>query len=126
MGSALRGASAVLVIVTTQFLRSKHCLEELRGACDELQRQSQRAQQGRQSPAILQLIPIFYHDQDPGIGFGVDSLQRSRVQELLLEHHAAASTTDRAHWLSDLMSLAKRTGIRHDSTARCVASHRRT
>ena len=118
MESALRGASIVLVVVTKQFLRSKYCLQELHWACEEMQRQSQQAQHDEQSVRALKLIPIFYHDQDPAIGFGVDSLQRSGLHKLLRQHHAAATTADREQWLDALIALAKRTGIRQDSTGR--------
>jgi hypothetical protein len=114
MQTALRGASVVLVIVTADFLRSKYCLEELHWACDELQRRSQ------QPAGTLTIIPVFYHDQDPIVGFGVDSLKRDALHKLLREHHAAASTAERAQWLDALMVLAKRSGIRQDSTGRCA------
>jgi hypothetical protein len=120
MESALRAASVVLVIVTTDFLRSKHCLEELHWACDQMQRQSQQAQQGQQSAGALVLVPIFYHDQDPTIGLGVDSFQRGTIRKLLQQHHAAASTAQRTRWLDALMLLPKRAGIRQDSTRKCV------
>ena len=110
MEHALRGASAVLVIMTRDFLRSKYCLEELRWACDQMQR-------GRQP---LSIIPIFYHDQDPRVGFGVNAFERSALTELLRQQHAAASDRQRTQWLEALLLLAKRTGIRQDSTGRCV------
>jgi hypothetical protein len=120
MDSALRGASVVLVVVTTDFLCSKYCLGELLWACDETQRRSQLEQQGQQSAAALTLVPIFYHDQDPIVGFGVDSFQKKPLQRLLRQHHAAASKADHARWLDALLFLAKRTGIRQDSTGRCA------
>ena len=119
--SALRGASVVLVVVTTDFIRSKNCLEELHWACDEMQRRSWQAQQGQQSAKALALVPIFYHDQDLKVGFGVDhdSFQRGPLQKLLRQHHAGASPADTARWLEALMVLRKRTGIRQDSTPKC-------
>ena len=112
MEHALRGASAVLVIMTRDFLRSKYCLEELQWACDEMQR-------GRQPARPLMIVPVFYHDQDAIIGFGVDCVERSALTELLCQHHAAASGKDRTQWLEALLSLAKWTGIRQDSVGRC-------
>ena len=120
MESALRCASAVLVIVTTNFLRSKFCLEELRWACDELQQWRQHAPQGQQRVAAPKIIPLFYHDQDPDTGFGVDNFERSKLQKLLRQHHAAVSKAARTQWLDALMALAEHTGIRQDSVKRCV------
>ena len=117
MQSALRGASTVLVIVTANFLCSKFCLKELHWACAEM-RTSQLAPQGKQPAGVLQLVPIFYHDQDELIGFGVDKFERSALQELLRQHHAAASDVDRRQWLDALMDLKLRTGIRQDTTGR--------
>ena len=119
MESALRGASVVLVVITTDFLRSRYCLEELHWACDEMQRRGSQAQQGQQPAEPLMLVPIFYHDQYPIVGFGIDSLQQGTLSKLLRQHHAAASAADRAQWLDALLGLAKRTGIRQNSTARC-------
>ena len=119
MESALRGASVVLVVVTTDFLRSKFCLEELYWACDEMQRRSSQAQQGQQPAGPYMLVPIFYHDLDPIIGYGVDSLQQNTLHQLLRQHHAVASAADRAQWLGALLSLQGQTGIRQDSTPRC-------
>ena len=119
MEAALRGASVVLFVVTTDFLRRKYCLEELLWACDEMQRRSQQAQQGQQPVGALKLIPIFYHDQDPVVGFGVDKFEKRLLQQLLQEDHAAASTADREQWLDALMRLDVRTGIRQDSTPKC-------
>ena len=121
MEIALRGASIVLVVVTRDFMRSKHCLDELHWACDEMQRRSQQVQQGQQPAVALMLVPVFYHDQDEIIGFGVDRFERKKLHDLLCKHHNAdsgCSTADRAQWLDALMILAKRTGIRQDSMAR--------
>ena len=120
MESALRGASVVLVVVTTDFLRSKFCLKELYWACDEMQQRSSQAQQGQQPARPYMLVPIFYHDQDPSVGFGVDSLQQNALHQLLRQHHAVASAADRAQWLDALLSLQGQTGIRQDSSARCA------
>ena len=109
MEQALRGASAVLVIMTRDFLRSSYCLEELQWACDETQR-------NRQSARPLAIVPIFYHEEDPGIGFGVDCLERNALTELLRQQHAAASEQARGLWLEALLLLSNLTGIRQDST----------
>ena len=116
METALRNASVVLVVVSVNFLRSKFCLEELQWACGELE---ERSLQGQQPCAAFMLVPIFYHDRDPAIGFGIDSFQRSTLQELLRCHHPAASKSQREQWLDALLVLAERTGIRQDSTGRC-------
>ena len=120
MESALRGANVVLVVVTTDFLRSKFCLEELHWACDEMQRRSSQTQQPQQRTSPFMLVPIFYHDQDPLIGFGVAELKQSTLPELLRRHHAAASTADHTQWLNALLSLEGQTGFRQDSVARCA------
>ena len=122
MESALRGASVVLVVVTTDFLRSKFCLEELYWACNEMQRRSSQAQQVQQPADPYMLVPIFYHDQDPIVGFGVDSLRAKTLNQLLRQHHAVASAADRAQWLDALLSLQGQTGVRQDSTARCAVN----
>jgi hypothetical protein len=119
MELALRGASVVLVVVTTNFVRSKFCLQELHWALDETQRRSQQAQQGWQPLGPLEVVPIFYHDQDPTVGFGVNSFKRSALQLMMDEHHAAASSAERAPWLDALMVLSERKGIRQDSVGRC-------
>ena len=121
MEAALRGASVVLFVVTKNFLRSKFCLQELQWACDHMQRQRQQAQQGQQDTGALTLVPIFYHDQDSAYGFGIDSFQRGKLDDLLREYHAAVSPAVRAPWLDALLILSKRTGIRQDSTGRCVS-----
>ncbi len=117
----MRGASVVLIVVTTDFLRSRYCLEELRWACDEVQQTGQQAQQRLQHSGALALVPIFYHDQDPIVGFGVDKLRQEVLHKILRQRHAAASVDERTHWIDALLLLAKQTGIRHDSTGRCEA-----
>ena len=121
MESALRGANVVIVVITTDFLRSKFCLEELQWACDELKQRSSQAHQGQQPAGPCMLVPIFYHDQDPIVGFGVDSLQQNTLHQLLRQHHAVASAADRAQWLDALLSLQGQAGIRQDSAARCAS-----
>ena len=106
--------------MTRNFLRSKHCLEELQWACDEMQQRGRQAQQGRGPAPALVLVPIFYHHLDPVVGFGVDRFKCGALTGLLDEQHAAASEKDRAQWLQALLLLAKRTGIRQDSTGRWV------
>ncbi len=115
----MRGASVVLVVITTDFLRSKTCLEELQCACVEMQRRNGQTQQGQQPADPFMLVPVFYQDQDPIIGFGVDSLQQGVLTKLLRRHHAAASTADRSQWVNALLSLKQRTGVRQNSAARC-------
>ena len=119
MEAALRGANVVLVIITTDFLRSQYCLEELHWACEEMQRRSSQTQQGQQPAEPFMLVPVFYHDLDPIIGYGVDSLQQNTLTKLLRQHHTAASPAGHAQWINALLSLKERTGIRQDSTARC-------
>ena len=121
MEAALRGANVVIVIVTADFLRGRYCLEELQWACDEAQRRRRHPQPGQEPAGPFPLIPIFYHDQDHIIGLGVDSMQRNTLQKLLRQHHAAASAANRAAWLDALLVLAKKTGLRQDSTGRCGA-----
>ena len=118
MEAALRGASVVLVVVTTDFLCSRFCLEELQWACDEMQPSSQQAQHGQRTAGAPALVPIFYHDQDPSIGFGVDNLRRETLHKILRQRHAAASVDERTHWVEALLLLAMQTGIRQDSTGR--------
>ena len=118
--AALRGASVVLVVVTTDFIRSKYCLDELHWAYDEMRRRRSQAQQGQQPLGALVLLPIFYHDQDSVVGFGVDSFQRNTLSRLLRRHHAVASTADRVRWLDALLGLAQQTGIRQDAVGRCA------
>ncbi len=116
----MRGASVVLVVVTTDFLRSKFCLEELHWACDEMQRRGNQTQQGQKQADPFMLVPVFYQDQDPLIGFGVDKLQMDSLTKLLRQRHAAASAAHRAQWLDALLVLKQRTGVRQDSTVRCA------
>ena len=116
--SALRAASVVLIVITTDFLRSKYCLEELHWTCDEMQRRNSRAQQPQQRASPFMLVPIFYHDQDPIVGFGVDRFKQRTLTNLLHQHHAAASRTERAQWLDALLGLAKTTGIRQNTIGR--------
>ena len=125
METALRGASVVLVVITTDFLRSKFCLQELCWACDELQRRSRHPSFGQSSAVDYVLVPVFYHDQDAAMGFGIDGFDRSKLQPLLLLNHATASADERAQWLDALMTLKLRTGIRQDSNGRCSLLLRR-
>ncbi len=120
MASALRGASVVLFVVTKNVLCSKYCREELHWACEEMQRRSRQAQQGQEPAGSLTLVPVFYHAQDPIVGFGVDTFQSSELDALLREHHAAASPAKRIQWLAALMIVSKRTGIRQHSVGSCA------
>ena len=117
--SALRGAKVVLVIVTANLLRSKHCLQQLHWACDEQQRRRKQMQDGQHHTGAFSLLPVFYHDMDPAIGVGVNSYRASTLHEQLGKHHATASTAERALWLEALLHLPQLVGIRQDLTDRC-------
>ncbi len=117
VGSALRSASVVLVIVTADFVRSTGCLEQLRQTYDQIERRRQQDEQGQQSVRDLTLVPLFCCGPAPAAGSSI--LDMSAINDLLCQRYAMASEAERTQWLDDLTDLAQQPGIRQSSTERC-------
>lgn len=122
MESALRTASVVLVIVTRDFIRSRYCLEELNWAFEGQQRQAQPQHSSVGTSRAPIVAPLFYHDQDRAMGFGVDAFHETALRSLLWQRHWWTSTSiERTRWLRSLLLLKEQAGIRQDSAPRYAA-----
>jgi hypothetical protein len=117
MESALRTASVVLLVITRDFMRSRYCMEELGWACDELKRQSQPQQRPPGAALPLIIAPIFYHEQDPVVGFGVDAFSEAAIRRQW-QHLSTATNAESSQWVKNLLRIKQQTGIRQDSAAR--------
>ena len=114
VASTLRSASIVLVIITADFMRSTDCLDDLRQACDEMQRQRQQDEQGHRTATTgLTLVPLFYRWPAPAAESSAISVS------IIGGNYAAASKADRAQWLDDLVLLGEQPGIKQSSVAGC-------
>ena len=144
----LRNAKGVLFFITTDFVRSKYCLDALRWAWDE-QDNWRAVERQRYSGCFSwdgysELVPVYYNNQNSTADTGNDSFQdnslhallwqqhytnsegyrvwQSQLDELLRQHHPAASDIDREQWNEDLVSLSysysEERGVRQDA-GRC-------
>ena len=113
MEMTLRAASVVVVVITQDFMRSRHCLKEAVWAYDE---QLRRQHQGQQPLGIL---PVFYRHFDRNIGFGPDSFSdAAALRQRLRADHPGATAAELEWWLHALLFVSSRTGIRQDSVGR--------
>ena len=111
--AALRTAIVVVAVITEPFVRSRSCLDELAWACQQRKRQ---LDQGLKPLAIL---PVFYRDLDPKIGFGPDRCRdTAAVRRTLQEHHMGAREDEHEQWREALQLISTLTGLRQNSFGR--------
>lgn len=109
MQAALRAAHVVVFIMSTNFVGSAYCMEELGWALEQ-----RRLQEEAGDPAPLVLLPVFYHGAEADVGVTAGDLhaaqsQGSRIDRLLQQAHPGG---DMARMASHLAALAGMTGPR--------------